>query len=405
MQIQKRTKIKYYMLALGGFLIAAALIAFPEQAFLASVRGFDVWWNIVFPALLPFFIVAEVLTGLGVVHFVGTLLEPLMRPLFRVPGIGAFVLAVGLASGYPIGAMLTAEYRERNDLSKEEGERLMSFANTADPLFMSGAVAVGMLGWPQAGMILVAAHYLSCLTTGIIMRFHKPGAIPSQRAPEDKEFILARAARALLRTRQQDGRTLIKLLGDAIGKSMQSLMIIGGFIISFSVAIEMLNASGLLGYLESALALSSQAVLLAVNGLLEITIGCQHAAHSALPMSGKIIAMSAIIAWSGLSVHGQVAAFISKTDMSIRPYVFARIVHAALAALYTALLFKLGWVPSLPAWVAQYSGAGLATRYWLAAQNMCSALLIWAGAGLLLLIFSFCANCKLAAFRVHQRRN
>ena len=132
MQIQKRTKIKYYMLALGGFLIAAALIAFPEQAFLASVRGFDVWWNIVFPALLPFFIVAEVLTGLGVVHFVGTLLEPLMRPLFRVPGIGAFVLLSGW-HGYPIGAMLTAEYRERNDLSKEKGERLMSFANTADP--------------------------------------------------------------------------------------------------------------------------------------------------------------------------------------------------------------------------------------------------------------------------------
>jgi len=232
--------------------------------------------------------------------------------------------------------------------------------------------------------------------------FHSVMNYPWRSAVRD---VLARAARALLRTRQQDGRTLIKLLGDAIGKSMQSLMIIGGFIISFSVAIEMLNASGLLGYLESALALSSQAVLLAVNGLLEITIGCQQAAHSALPMSGKIIAMSAIIAWSGLSVHGQVAAFISKTDMSIRPYVFARIVHAALAALYTALLFKLGWVPSLPAWVVQYSGAGLATRYWLAAQNMCSALLIWAGAGLLLLIFSFCANCKLAAFRVHQRRN
>ena len=174
------------------------------------------------------------------------------------------------------------------------------------------------------------------------MRFHKPGAIPSQRAPKTKNLSWPGAARSLLRTRQQDGRTLDRIAGRCHrGKSMQSLMMVCGFIISFSVAIEMRERVGaLLGYLESALALSSQAVLLAVNGLLEITIGCQQASHSALPMSGKIIAMSAIIAWSGLSVHGQVRSHLSsKPDMSIRPYVFARIVHAALAALYTALLF------------------------------------------------------------------
>ncbi len=35
----------------------------------------------------------------GIVHFFGTLLDPLMRPLFRVPGIGGFVMAMGFASG------------------------------------------------------------------------------------------------------------------------------------------------------------------------------------------------------------------------------------------------------------------------------------------------------------------
>ena len=44
--------------------------------------------------------------GMGVVHFIGVLMEPLMRPLFNVPGTGAFVLAMGIASGYPLGAAL-----------------------------------------------------------------------------------------------------------------------------------------------------------------------------------------------------------------------------------------------------------------------------------------------------------
>ena len=95
--------------------------------------------------LLPFFVFSHVLIGLGVVHFLGVLLEPIMRPLFNVPGTGSFVLAMGLASGFPLGAVLTNKLRQDRLCSKVEAERLLSFTNTADPLFMFGAVAVGML--------------------------------------------------------------------------------------------------------------------------------------------------------------------------------------------------------------------------------------------------------------------
>ncbi|MGQ0438264.1 nucleoside recognition domain-containing protein, partial [Bacillus sp. B-TM1] len=36
-----------------------------------------------FPSLLPFFIIAELLISIGVVKFIGVILEPLMRPLLR----------------------------------------------------------------------------------------------------------------------------------------------------------------------------------------------------------------------------------------------------------------------------------------------------------------------------------
>lgn len=115
--------------------LVVAMVAYPDVAFQAAVRGLRLWWDIVFPALLPFFIGGQVLMGLGVVHFVGVFLEPLMRPLFNLPGIGGFVTAMGLASGYPIGALLTARLRRDGAVTVVEGERLMSFANTADPVF------------------------------------------------------------------------------------------------------------------------------------------------------------------------------------------------------------------------------------------------------------------------------
>ena len=49
----------------------------------------------------PFFAMSEIMIGLGVVHFMGVLVEPIMRPVFRIPGEGAFAVVMGLASGYP----------------------------------------------------------------------------------------------------------------------------------------------------------------------------------------------------------------------------------------------------------------------------------------------------------------
>src|SRR5690606_36322375 len=134
----------------------------------ASIRGLNIWWEIVFPSLLPFFIISELLIGFGVVKFIGVLLEPLMRPLFRVPGVGGFVWAMSMASGSPSGAKLTARLRKEGQLTKTEAERLASFTNSSNPLFIFGAVAVGFFHNPHLGIILALAHYLGIISVGLI---------------------------------------------------------------------------------------------------------------------------------------------------------------------------------------------------------------------------------------------
>ncbi|MDO9573402.1 MAG: sporulation integral membrane protein YlbJ, partial [Candidatus Contubernalis sp.] len=98
----RKSYLSVYTTAAMAIFITISLVMFPEHAFEAAVNGLNIWWNVVFPALLPFFVCAEILMGLGVVHFMGVLLEPLMRPVFNVPGEGSFVMAMGLASGFPI---------------------------------------------------------------------------------------------------------------------------------------------------------------------------------------------------------------------------------------------------------------------------------------------------------------
>jgi len=116
-----------------ALLLVAALIVYSEEAFQAAVAGMKIFWEIVFPSLLPFFVLSEVMLALGVVHFLGVIFEPLMRPLFNVPGAGAFVMSMGLAAGYPMDAVITAKFRKRGLCNQAEAERLLAFTNTADP--------------------------------------------------------------------------------------------------------------------------------------------------------------------------------------------------------------------------------------------------------------------------------
>ncbi|MCE5286924.1 MAG: sporulation integral membrane protein YlbJ, partial [Pelosinus sp.] len=88
-----RSRLLTYFIAFSAVLITLAMVVYPKDAFDSAITGLNLWWNVVFPSLLPFFVLSEILMGLGVVHFIGVLLEPLMRPLFNVPGIGAFALS------------------------------------------------------------------------------------------------------------------------------------------------------------------------------------------------------------------------------------------------------------------------------------------------------------------------
>lgn len=156
----------------GLLIICIFMMIYPTAVWNAGVRGLSIWWDVLFPSLFPFFVISELLLGLGIVHFTGALLHPLMRPVFRIPGTGGFVAAISYASGYPIGAKLTAKLWEKKQITRDEGERLVAFTTTSDPIFLIGAVSVGFFQLPAVAVMLAIAHYGAGLIVGLLMRFH-----------------------------------------------------------------------------------------------------------------------------------------------------------------------------------------------------------------------------------------
>jgi sporulation integral membrane protein YlbJ len=362
-------------LGITSLLLVVSFILYPDQVFHSALRGLGIWWDVVFPALLPFFIISEILMGFGLAHFFGVLLEPLMRPLFRVPGTGAFVLTMGLASGYPIGAKLTVSLRQQNLITRSEGERLVSFTSTSDPLFMFGAVAVGFFHDVSLGIILVLVHYSTTILVGIFMRFHEPKGEETDYNPGSR-FIILRAFEAMHHARMKDGRTIGKLLGDAVSSSLNTLLLVGGLIIIFSVFMKLLSlihVTAIIGLIFGKLlfffGIPTELSNALIYGLFEVTLGAQGAAQESggSPLIDKLAIASAILAWSGLSVHAQVASILSQTDIRYKPYLFARILHTLFAATATYLVWEpmQKWITptSLPTFVHLVPGVET-WHYW-----------------------------------------
>lgn len=342
-----RAKLSAMVWAATIVLTTISLILYPEAALAAAKEGFTLFMTVVFPSLLPFFILSEIMLGFGVVHFIGVLFEPLMRPLFNVPGEGAFVLSMGLAAGYPMDAVITGRFRRQGLCSRVEGERMLAFSNTADPLFIFGAVAVGMFGMPWLGRTMALAHYVGALVVGIIFRFYAPGDRSPVADRARSGNILGRALDALVKARDEDGRPFGQLMGDAVNDSIKTLWMICGFIMLFSTVVKIVDVVGLypiiatpVGLLFRLVHIDPSLVKPFVTGLLEIDLGAGAVARAGAPLAQLVAVAGAIIAWSGLSVHGQVASVLTGTDIRMRPYIIARMLHAILAYMITMALMN-----------------------------------------------------------------
>ena len=128
----RSSQMKIYLTAVLGFALTSALIIFPKEAFAASLEGLKLWFEVVMPALLPFLIMAKLLMSLGVVNFIGALLEPIMPWL--------------------LGLLLAIQ-------SAQKSQQISGEANSAPKLKLNGC---SVLQTPQVRCLLPAQSVSVC---------------------------------------------------------------------------------------------------------------------------------------------------------------------------------------------------------------------------------------------------
>ena len=290
--------------AVGVFMLL--LIVRPDYFLNSAARGLLLFASSVLPAIFPFFFCSSLLTAMGAANSLSRLGARPVRTLFNAPPAGAYVLALSMLSGYPIGAATLSDLFRRGIVDAEEVKRIASFTSTSGPIFILGTAGSAVFGDPTAGAVILAAHYLAALTTGLVFRGRRKasGTSPVRVAAADADSALQQS----------------------IASSTLAMLAVGGYIVVGNMLIDALAPDRNAGVCLEAL----------INGAVEMTRGTMCAAR--IPSKWLSLGVaSAIVSFGGLSVLMQSHAFLGRCGMPFRSIIARKFVQSVAGFAYAAL--------------------------------------------------------------------
>lgn len=332
---------KYYFISLKKnilpilflFLIFFLLI-FSNSNMQATKSGLKLWVNSVLPSLFPFLVATELLSYTNIVNFVGRKLDKFMVRTFNVPGTSAYAFILGMISGYPVGAKAVCQIYSEGLCTKKEAELMLAYTNNSGPLFIIGTVGISMFGSTTIGLILLITHILSSISVGIIF-----GKITGKKNIQPYNKIYNNDKKNVPLS------SLGEVLGNSIMSSIKTILIIGGFVVLFSVIISILKHSGIFVIFIKILKpifINSDFILGAITGIIELTNGLNTISLIHIKsISINILISAFLLGFGGISIMLQILSIISKEKLSIKPYILGKIFQGVLATMYTFLILQI----------------------------------------------------------------
>ncbi|MBQ6833511.1 MAG: hypothetical protein IJO55_03735 [Lachnospiraceae bacterium] len=303
---------------LASFLIS--MLIFSVETTTGAKYGLLLWYQSVVPALFPFMVISSLITSSGGISYLMAPVYIILKHLLPLSKEGCYVLVSGLICGFPMGAKVCADFIRENRITLNEGNFLMAICNQPSPMFLLGFV------YPFFREHVSSSHLLIVLYLPLILLALTARHIyfsESTKIPTNPDFSV--------------DQNLIPL-DDAIMNATKLLCKIGGYLILFSILIQIIKNMTWI----------PETVRLMMIGILEMTTAVRELAVC-IPFPYSFIFTLSALAFGGLSGLFQVQSVLQneyseeiahekRVGLSIRPYVFWKLAHAAFTAFCAYIL-------------------------------------------------------------------
>jgi len=175
----RKSKIPLYAAGCVGM---GLLILDSKTALAGANEGIRLAVTVLIPSLFPFLFLSIWLTS----AFQGMRI-PLLKPFsrfFSIPDGTEALLIPAFLGGYPTGAQAVRQSYRSGSLSKENGEKMLSFCSNAGPSFLFG-MAASCFSKKWMVWLLWLFHILGALAAARMYPCSKnmPAALPQQSSP------------------------------------------------------------------------------------------------------------------------------------------------------------------------------------------------------------------------------
>ena len=266
-----------------------------------------------FVSLFPYFFITTILSSLKFTSKLSNTLSPLTRRAFNVNGAVGYAFFMSVLCGYPVGAKLVCDLREKGVISQSESVRASVLCSTSSPMFLINSVGGLMFKDTRFGILLFVCHLISALILGFVFSFYKR---------KDKP----------LATTFSPALNVDNVLYESAYSAVISILVVGAIITIFYTLSHVLFAFNLLTPLINAIAfiVKDQNVAKGLTlGAFECTQGLKQLSiyglnYNALPFCAFICG------FGGISVLMQSLAYLKKAKIKTAPFILSKCFSAVL---------------------------------------------------------------------------
>lgn len=293
------------------------MLLLPGPVFAGASGGLLLWFNTVLPTLLPFIIISNLMIHTNAITYIARFAGPVLHRTLGVSGYGSFAVLSGFLCGYPMGAKVTADLLKTNHISLAEGRYLLSFCNNTSPMFIISYVLWQNLKDKSLLVPSVVILFLSPLLCSFFFRrFYCPkGSFHSDGFHRSGRNVTFR----------------FEILDSCMMDSFEAIVKVGGYIMIFSILIELLKLLPVQPPLLEQLFLP----------MLEVTNGVPMIVKSCGIPGIRWILVLAVTSFGGLCAAAQTNCMIQGTGLSIGPYIIEKLITMVVTSLLAFIFLFL----------------------------------------------------------------
>lgn len=307
-----------YLLTILVLYFLFCMISEPAKYISKSLDGISAWAMSVLPSVLPFMFFTKVLSSLDCMQSFTRPFSAVGKTLFKTPPISFYTFLMAIMSGYPVGSKMVADLFLQGKITREDAFKMTSFCSTSGPMFIIGAVGIGMFKNQTIGYILFISHVLGAILNGILFGRLK---LRQNNSLQDEPPL----------PQNQNSAQKKSDISEIVLNSTLAILSVGCIITIFFIVIECF--SPLLSLLPDTLRFFAE-------GVIEITKGCIDIS-SLQNLNLATILCSFVISFGGISTVLQSLTMLSSIKMRARFFLLQKFCHAIFSTLVTVVLLLI----------------------------------------------------------------